>query len=87
MSSRNNQDIVRHLRDYSNLELSSDKNKDDITLFVGAKTYDLIKRGKLLRLSTNKEELRDDIIDQVTRGANSISVISSIISHNYVLLI
>ena len=72
VSSRDDQDIVLHLRDYPNLELSSDKNMDDITLFVAAETSTLIKRRKLLAFSSNKEHLKTEIIEQVTKGANGM---------------
>jgi hypothetical protein len=72
VSSRDDQDIVLHLRDYPNLELSSDKNMDDITSFVAAETHTLIKRQKLLALSSNKENLKSEIIEQVTKGANGM---------------
>ena len=72
VSSRDDQDIVLHLRDYPNLELSSDKNMDDITSFVAAETHTLIKRRKLLALSSDKESLKPQIIKQVTKGANGM---------------
>jgi hypothetical protein len=72
VSSRDDQDIVLYLRDYPSLELSSNKNMDDITSFVKAETHSLIKRRKLLALSTSKENLKTEIIDQVTKGANGM---------------
>lgn len=72
VSSRDDQDIVCHLQSYPNLELVSNKNMDDIASFVRAETQNLIKRKKLLRSSINKEELKDDIIDQVTKGAGGM---------------
>ncbi|KAH6665987.1 hypothetical protein B0J14DRAFT_678599 [Halenospora varia] len=72
VSSRRDHDIVLHLQDYPNLELSSKKNKDDISSFVTIKTYNLIKRKKLLALSTNKEKLKTEIIKQVTKNANGM---------------
>ncbi|KFY17970.1 hypothetical protein V492_00220, partial [Pseudogymnoascus sp. VKM F-4246] len=72
VSSRDDQDIVCHLEDYPNLGISSDRNMDDITSFVRVETQDLIKKKKLLRSSTNKEELKEMIIDQVTKGANGM---------------
>jgi hypothetical protein len=72
VSSRDDQDIVLHLRDYPNLELSSDKNMDDITSFVRAETHNLIKRRKLLALSSNMESLKTEIIDKVTEGAKGM---------------
>jgi hypothetical protein len=72
VSSRDDQDIVLHLRKYPHLELSSDKNKQDITSFVSTETKNLIRRRKLLRFSMNKEELQETIIEQVTKGANGM---------------
>ena len=72
MLSRDDQDIVLHLQDCLNLELLSDKNINNITLFVAVKTYTLIKRQKLLALSSNKKSLKTQIIEQVTKGANSM---------------
>jgi hypothetical protein len=72
VSSRDDQDIVCHLQDYPNLELASNRNMDDISSFVRAETQGLIRRKKLLRFSTNKEGLKDDIIDQVTKGAGGM---------------
>ncbi|KFY32484.1 hypothetical protein V493_00153, partial [Pseudogymnoascus sp. VKM F-4281 (FW-2241)] len=72
VSSRDDQDIVCHLQDYPNLGISSDRNMDDITLFVKVETQNLMKRKKLLRFSTNKEELEEMIVDQVTKGANGM---------------
>tara|TARA_R110002060_G_scaffold73361_3_gene82262 strand:+ start:480 stop:1088 length:609 start_codon:yes stop_codon:yes gene_type:complete len=72
ISSRDDQDIVWHLRSYPNLELSSDKNKDDIILFVQKETDSLIERGKLLRWSTDKESLRTKIKEKVTKDADGM---------------
>ena len=83
VSSRDDQDIVLHLRDCLNLELSSEMNKNDISSFVSAETYNLIKRKKLLALSTNKEKLKIEIIEQVTKKADGMSVLSSNASHVY----
>ena len=83
VSSRDDQDIVLRLLDYPNLELSSEMNKDDISSFVIAETDNLIKRRKLLALSTNKENLKMEIIEQVTKKADGISVPCSSASHVY----
>lgn len=72
VSSRDDQDIVFHLREYPNLELSSDRNKDDIESFVQAEIKTLIRRRKLLRLSMNKEELSVIIAERVIRDANGM---------------
>ena len=68
VSSRDDQDIACRLKDYPNLEISSDRNLDDIVSFVRAETRSLITRRKLLRFSTSKDELEEVIIDQVTKG-------------------
>ena len=86
VSSRDDQDIVWHLQGYPSLDLLSDKNKDDIMSFVRSETSDLINKGKLLRLSTNRMELEENIIEQVSKGANSMSVLSNIASRGYILL-
>ena len=86
VSSRDDQDIVLRLLDYPNLELSSEMNKDDISSFVIAETDNLVKRKKLLALSTNKENLKIEIIEQVTKKADGMSVLCSNASHVYVPL-
>jgi hypothetical protein len=40
--------------------------------FVTTKTENLTRRGTLLRLSKNKEELQEAIIEQATKGANGV---------------
>lgn len=72
VSSRDDQDIVWHLRSYPNLELSSGKNKDDIISFVQRETDSLVRRGKLLRWSTDKENLRTKIMEKVTEDADGM---------------
>jgi len=74
LSSQDDQDIVIHLQSYPNLELSSDKNRDNIKSFVTAETEDLIKKRKLLRSSKHKEQLGRLIIEEVMEGARSMSV-------------
>lgn len=80
VSSRDDQDIVLHLRSYPTVELSSAQNKEDITSFVTAETHSLIKRRKLLTSSTNKENLKMEIIERVTNGSNGMSVLSRVAS-------
>ncbi|KAK3304914.1 uncharacterized protein B0T15DRAFT_371683, partial [Chaetomium strumarium] len=70
VSSRDDQDIVYKLQEYPNLELSSDRNQDDIAKFVESETNSMIKSGAMLRYSTSKEELRQRIIEEVTKGAH-----------------
>ena len=75
VSSRDDQDIVCHLKDYPNLEIASDRNKDDIVSFVTAETRKLITKRKLLRFSSKKYELEKIIIDQVTNGTSGMYVV------------
>jgi hypothetical protein len=72
ISSRDDQDIVCHLQNYPNLELVSNRNMDDIASFVRAETQDLIRRRQLLRFSINKEELKETIIEQITKDADGM---------------
>ena len=72
VSSRDDQDIVCQLQNYPSLELSSDRNSDDIAEFVKSEIRRLIKKKALLRSSMNKEELQQVIIDRVTEGANGM---------------
>jgi len=72
VSSRDDQDLVWHLRNYPNLELSSRKNKDDITSFVREETVFLVRRGKLLRGSADRESLQTEIIEKVTKDADGM---------------
>jgi hypothetical protein len=74
VSSRDDQDIVCHLKDYPNLDITSDRNMDDIASFVRAETQDLIKKRKLLRYSNDKDKLEKLIVDQVTKGASGMYV-------------
>ena len=72
VSSHDDQDIVRHLQEYPNLNIASDRNMNDIALFVRAETQGLIRKRKLLRYSSNQKELMESIIDQITEGANGM---------------
>ena len=71
VSSRDDQDIVCHLRDYPNLEIASSKNKDDIAMFVKTEVKELIRKKRLLRHSASdaKQELSAHIIEKVIEGA------------------
>ncbi|WQF77080.1 Putative NACHT nucleoside triphosphatase, P-loop containing nucleoside triphosphate hydrolase [Colletotrichum destructivum] len=72
VSSRDDQDIVYRLDTYPNLHLSSDRNSEDIDLFVRTETTHLIGRGELLRSSTRKRELRDKIVNELTDNAHGM---------------
>jgi len=72
VSSRDDQDIVCQLQNYPSLELSSDRNSDDIAEFVKSETRRLIKKKALLRSIINKKELQNVIIDRITEGAKGM---------------
>ena len=72
VSSRDDQDIVYTLRDYPNLDISSDKNTADINAYVKIETQKLVKKGQLLRNSRDKEEMTASIIDMVSSGADGM---------------
>ena len=65
VSSRDDQDIVLRLQEYPNLELSSDRNSQDIAKFVESETSYLIERGSLLAFSSIKRELQQKIVREV----------------------
>ncbi len=69
MTSRDDQYILCQLQDYPNLETESSRNQVDIMSYIRATTQDLIKRRKLLRFSSEREELPEIINNQVTDGA------------------
>jgi hypothetical protein len=72
VSSRDDQDIVYQLKDYPNLELSSDKNSADIVHFVRSETDRLIARKMLLRSTSNRTQMRSAIIAKVSEDANGM---------------
>lgn len=80
VSSRSDQDIVLYLQDYLNLELSSNKNKADISSFVIEETTRLIRKRKLLAASSNKEKLKTEIIQKVIENADGMLVVLNNIS-------
>lgn len=69
ISSRDDQDIVWHLQEYPQLEIASNKNRNDIEAFVRNEEKELINKRKLLKYSDAKEELTALIIDKVIEGA------------------
>ena len=72
VSSRNDQDIVYTLRDYPNLDISSDRNTADIEAYVKTETEKLVKTGQLLRNSRAKGQMTASIIDHVSSGADGM---------------
>ena len=69
VSSRDDQDIVCQLQGYPNLEIASDRNRDDIATFVRNEVQELVQKRKLLPYSQAKEELMELITDKVIEGA------------------
>lgn len=72
VSSRDDQDIVCHLEGYPNLELSSERNSDDINNFLIFETDRLIQRRKLLRHTSDRDGLRSLIIERLREGAQGM---------------
>ena len=72
LSSRDDRDIVCTLQDYPNIDVVSDKNTADIEAFVREETDHLVKRRRLLRGSPSQSELKVQIIDQVSKGADGM---------------
>ena len=72
VSSRNDQDIVCTLRDYPNMDISSDKNAADIKAYVKTETMKLVKKGQLLRNSRAKDKMAAFIVEQIINGADGM---------------
>ncbi|KAL9012870.1 MAG: hypothetical protein Q9180_009065 [Flavoplaca navasiana] len=72
VSSRDEGDIKHQLQDFPNITTELDRNLGDIAKFVGSETDRLIKRGRLLRNSKAKDELRDLIVREVIEKADGI---------------
>ena len=72
VSSRNDQDIVYTLREYPNMEISSDKNTADIKAYVETETMRLVRTGQLLRNSRAKEKMTASIMKKISDGADGM---------------
>jgi hypothetical protein len=72
ISSRDDRDIVFQLKHYPNLEISSDRNSDDIASFVRTETKKLIQKRRLLRYSQATEEMKELIVRKVVQGATGM---------------
>lgn len=72
VSSRDEHDIVCALREYPNLDVSSDKNTADINAFVKTETERLVSKNQLLRHSKFKPEMKTLIIDKVCERADGM---------------
>ena len=68
-SSRDDGDLVSLLKGYHNLEISSKRNAEDIENFVRSETEQLVMKGRLLRYSRAKDEMKRLILEKVTEGA------------------
>jgi hypothetical protein len=72
ISSRDDQDIVFCLKQYPNLEISSERNSEDIASFVKTTAKDLIRKRKLLKYSQSKQDMEDLIVQRVIEGASGM---------------
>lgn len=72
VSSRTDQDIVYKLDNYPNLHLDSNRNSEDINLFVRSETKRLIDKGSLLRFSTERGKIHKKIVGELTYGAQGM---------------
>lgn len=72
VSSRDDQDIVFRLQHYPELEIKSDKNSDDIAVFVKNETERLINEGELLQYSESQTEMKGLIVTRAINGASGM---------------
>ncbi|RYP43836.1 hypothetical protein DL768_009643 [Monosporascus sp. mg162] len=72
VSSRDDQDIVFRLQRYPNLEIKSDRNSDDIAVFVKNEAGRLIGDGVLLQYSESQTEMKKLIVKKVIKGASGM---------------
>jgi len=72
VSSRDDHDIVFRLQHYPNLEIKSNRNSDDIAVFVKDQTERLIKDGELLQYSDSQTEMKELIMEMVIEGASGM---------------
>ena len=79
-SSRDDGDLVSLLKGYHSLEISSKRNAEDIENFVRSETEQLVMKGRLLRYSRAKDEMKRLIIGKVTEGAAGMWVKSILMS-------
>jgi hypothetical protein len=75
VSSRDDHDIVFRLQHYPNLEIKSDRNSDDIKVFVRDQTERLIEDGELLQYSDSQAEMKELIMSKVIEGATGMQVL------------
>ena len=72
VSSRDDYDIVFRLQRYPNLEIKSNRNSDDIAVFVKDQTERLIEDGELLQYSDSQTEMKELIVKKVIKGASGM---------------
>lgn len=74
ISSRDDGDIKSRLRDYPNIEVNGERNRDDIALFVKGDVENRIRSKRLLRHSdiTSKSSMKGLLIDKVSEGADGM---------------
>ena len=72
ISSRDDYDIVSRLQYYPNLEIKSDRNSDDIGVFVKDQTEQLIEDRELLQYSDSQTEMKELIVKNVIEGASGM---------------
>ena len=72
VSSRDDYDIVFRLQRYPNLEIKSNRNSDDIAVFVKDQTEQLIEDGELLQYSGSQTEMKELIVKKVIEGASGM---------------
>ena len=72
VSCREEGDLVYELRKHPGLKISSDKNSRDISAFVRTETQRLVDKGRLLRHSHAKEELKTLIITKLIDKADGM---------------
>lgn len=72
LSSRDDQDIVCQLQHYPNLEISSDRNSDDIAAFVKEETDRLVQKKRLLLHSQRRDKMKQLVIEKVIDGAKGM---------------
>lgn len=74
VSSREDQEIECTLRSYRSLRIASDRNSHDIEAYVRQKTESLVRKGRLLRNSQARENVKRQIICHVCHVADGMSV-------------
>ena len=71
-ASRDEGDLVCELSDYPSISISSEKNCEDIALFVRSETKRLVARHRLLRHSDRRDEVQNLIVDKLIGGAGGM---------------